>query len=55
MHLKMKTTADMTSEFKPLLTGGNMGPAHRGLGEIDGLLVPPGKASNLLTDHLITG
>ena len=30
-------------------------PAHWGLGEIDGLLVPPGKASNLLTDHLITG
>ena len=26
-----------------------------GLGEIDGLLVPPGKASKLLTDHLITG
>ena len=31
-----------------------MGPAHCGLGAIDGLLVPPGKASNLLTDHLIT-
>ena len=30
-------------------------PAHWGLGEIDGLLVPPGKASNLLTNHLITG
>ena len=29
-------------------------PAHWGLGEIDGLLVPPGKASNLLTEHLIT-
>ena len=28
-------------------------PAHLGLGEIDGLLVPPGKASNLLTDHLV--
>ena len=28
-------------------------PTHWGLGEIDGLLVPPGKASNLLTDHLI--
>ena len=26
-----------------------------GLGEIDGLLVPPGKAYKLLTDHLITG
>ena len=26
-----------------------------GLGEIDGLLVPPGKESNLLTDHLNTG
>ena len=32
-----------------------MGPALRGLGEIDGLLVPPGKASNLLTDNLISG
>ena len=30
-------------------------PAHWGLGEIDGLLVPPGKASNPLTIHLITG
>ena len=29
-------------------------PTHWGIGEIDGLLVPPGKASNLLTDHLIT-
>ena len=29
--------------------------AHFGLGEIDGLLAPPGKASNLLTDHMITG
>ena len=30
---------------------------HRQLGpkEIDGLLMPPGKASMLLTDHLITG
>ena len=27
-------------------------PAHWGPGEIDGLLVPPGKASNLLTDHI---
>ena len=30
-------------------------PTHWGLGEIDGLLVPPGKACKLLTDHLITG
>ena len=30
-------------------------PAHWGLGEIDGLLVPPDKASKLLTDRLITG
>ena len=29
--------------------------AHWGLGEIDGLLVPPGKASKLLTSHLIIG
>ena len=33
---------------------GNMGPAHWGLGEIYGLLVHPGEASKLLTDHLIT-
>ena len=32
-----------------------MGPANWGLGAIDGLIVPPGKASNLLNDHLITG
>ena len=32
-------------------SGENMGP----LGEMDGLLVPPGKAAKLLTDHLITG
>ena len=32
-----------------------MGPANWGLGAIDGLIVPPGKASNLLDDHLITG
>ena len=40
------------------LKGGRMGiwaPAHWGLGKIDRLLVPQGKASNLLTDHLITG
>ena len=30
-------------------------PVHWGLGVIDGLLVPPGKASKLLTDRLITG
>ena len=29
-------------------------PIGTGLGAKDGLLVPPGKASNLLTDHLIT-
>ena len=29
--------------------------AYWGLGEIDELLVPRGKASKLLTDHLITG
>ena len=34
---------------------GIWGPAHWGLGEIDVLLVPPGKASNLQTDHLTTG
>ena len=32
-----------------------MGPANWGLGAIDGLIVPPGKASNHLNDHLITG
>ena len=30
-------------------------PAHWDLGEIDGLLVYPGKAAKLLTVHLITG
>ena len=32
-----------------------MDPRFWGLGEIDGLLVPPGKASKLLADHLISG
>ena len=32
-------------------SGGNMAPAHWGLGEIDWLLVPSGKASNLLSDR----
>ena len=32
-----------------------MGPRPLGTKEIDGLFVPPGKASTLLTDHLITG
>ena len=30
-------------------------PTHWGLGEIDGLFVPQGKNSKLLTKHLITG
>ena len=32
-----------------------MGPCPLGPKEIDGLLVPPGKAYTLLTDRLITG
>ena len=32
-----------------------MRPRPLGPKEIDGLLVPTGKASSLLTDHLITG
>ena len=32
-----------------------MGPRPLGPKIIDGLLVPPGKASKLQTDHLITG
>ena len=32
-----------------------MGLCPLGPIEIDGLLVPPGKSSLLLTDHLITG
>ena len=35
--------------------GGNMGPCPLGPKEIDGLLVPPGKAHTLLTDCLVTG
>ena len=31
------------------------GPRPLGPKEIDGLLLPPGKACSLLTDHLITG
>ena len=55
------------SEFKALYIGNKTWEMHFkggrvgiwasswGLGDIDGLLVPPGKASNLLTDHPITG
>ena len=32
-----------------------MGRRSLGRKEIDGLLVPPGKAYTLLTDHVITG
>ena len=42
-------------QFHTRVVGGNMEPANCDLGEIDGLLVPQGKASKLLTDHLITG
>ena len=35
--------------------GGEEGPRPLGPKEIDGQLVPPTKASTLLTDHLITG
>ena len=37
--------------------GGRVGiwaPANLGLGEMDGLFVPPGKDSYLLTEHQIT-
>ena len=37
------------------VVGWEHGPCPLGPKEIDGLLVPPGKASSLLTDHLITG
>ena len=43
--------------FSICFKGGWVGiwvPVHWGIGEIDGLFVPPGKASYLLTDHLIT-
>ena len=36
------------------LTKKARGPRPLGPKEIDGLVVPPGKASMLLTDHLIT-
>ena len=42
-------------EFSWLGSVGIWAPANWGLGEIDGLLMPPSKASKLLTDHLITG
>ena len=32
-----------------------MGLRPLGPEEVDGLLVPPGKASKLLTDYLVTG
>ena len=47
----------MKTQSVPNLKGGWVGiwaPAHWGLGEIDGLLVSPGKGSKLLTNHLVT-
>ena len=41
--------------YHPDLPTLNMGPRPFRPKEIDGLLVPPGKASTQLTDHLITG
>ena len=45
--------------FKHVFEGGRVekwAPANWGLNrEIDVLIVPPGKAYTLLTDHLITG
>ena len=45
----------MTSQCDQGLSSGNVGPRPLGPEVIDGLLVPPGKAYTLLTDHLITG
>ena len=47
LHVSNKVKPIVGFEYGPLTLGG--------LGEIFGLLVPPGKASKLLTDHLITG
>ena len=41
--------------YSDVASGGNMDPRPLYLLLVDGLLVPPGKASNLLTDYLITG
>ena len=49
MHKAMDYTCHWSSKTQI------QAPAHWVLREIDGLLVPPGKASKLLTDHLITG
>ena len=45
----------ITTTFKIVSPSCDGAPAHWGLGEIDGMLMPPGKASYLLTDHLISG
>ena len=53
VHLQVHQTNGLRFDFQAISYSG---PAHWGLGEIDGLPVPPGKAStNILTDHLITG
>ena len=36
------------------VVGWDMGPAHLGLGEIDGPPLPPGKATDRPSDHWLT-
>ena len=53
-HYRLESNGKHHSKRK----GGRVGtwaPAHWGLGEIAGLLVPPGETSYLLADHLTTG
>ena len=51
-QLIMKINMLINVKMLTILTFGP--PTHWGAGEIDGLLVSPGKASKLLTDNLIT-
>ena len=44
-----------SNNTKKVWSAGNMGPLRLGARRKIGLLVPPGRASKLLTDHLTTG
>ena len=45
----------LDARTKLRVVGWEYGPPPIGPKEIDGMLVPPGKAYVLLTDHLFTG
>ena len=54
-HFVLIATSHSFHHFAKIQNMTSYGPSPLGPKEIEGLLVPPGKANTLLTDHLITG